>query len=62
MRALELDLELAVKHGCGDVDELKRRVEDLWAVKEQLDATSPLAPELVKGYTKRQLKGKPLDK
>mmetsp|Transcript_35692 Transcript_35692/g.93292 ORF Transcript_35692/g.93292 Transcript_35692/m.93292 type:complete len:168 (+) Transcript_35692:164-667(+) len=61
-RLLELELEQAVKYASRNPDELKRHVEELWVVKAELDADSPLASELVKRYTKRQLNGKPLDK
>ena len=50
------------KQATGDVDVISNEFELLQDVKKGLDQNSPIAPEMVKWYTKRQSAGKPLDK
>lgn len=44
------------------VEAARASLEQLWTNKSQLDKDMPLASELVKMYTQRKVKGKPLDK
>ena len=45
-----------------NIEAARASLEQLWTTKSQLDKDMPLASELVKMYTQRRVKGKPLDK
>jgi len=58
----EIQVEAAPDAASPDMQQRARaELEALWAKKTELDQSCPIASELFKAYTKRQLKGKALD-
>lgn len=61
-RMWEIQMEAAPDVALPETQQRARAdLEALWAKKAELDQSCPIASELFKAYTKRQLKGKALD-